>query len=619
MSPDPPNRHRLTHDRGISAYPIRVAVLGILVGTATVLPLALLFDFLFSRIWGDAINVFGVPVRTLLIAIFPAAILMGSIGGLLSYLYFRRVHRKMERNQADFLHYWKEVQQLFLDNMPQGVFWKDRDLVYLGCNRLFAKMAGFDSPEEIVGKSDYDLPWPEEETEFFRKVDREVIASDEPMLNIIEPLKDAEGERHWHQVNKVPLHDREGEVIGVLGTYQDITNYKRLEEESHQNEKLRSIGQLAGGIAHDFNNMLSGIMGTADLMSMDLPKDREDLLKQTRTIIETCQRAGQLTQQLLAFSRKAKTQTVLLEANDLVEKVVGILSHSIDRRIGLHQDLSPDPLTLRGDPSQVQSALLNLAVNARDAMLDGGELRISVAEARLDEEYCAAQPFDIEPGPYVEFSVSDTGVGMTPEVREHIFEPFYTTKAPGKGTGLGLSAVYGTVKAHQGCMTVMSEPGRGTVFKFYLPAAEEALPEDTPAEEIFMSGKGRILLVDDEEVVRATAKAILEHSGYEVVSAANGKEGCEKFEQKSGDFDLVILDLVMPVMNGHDAFRRMRAFRSDARILIASGFSLGGDVEDLMRNGAVGFVQKPYRLNALVRTVSDVLAGREVSESFDLD
>jgi CheY-like chemotaxis protein len=217
----------------------------------------------------------------------------------------------------------------------------------------------------------------------------------------------------------------------------------------------------------------------------------------------------------------------------------------------------------------------------------------------------------------VEIGVSDTGVGIPPQVLEHIFEPFFTTKAPGEGTGLGLAAVYGTIKDHNGCLTVQTEMGRGTIFKLYLPATKEPMPEADSEESDLQQGQGRILLVDDEEVVRATAMAILERSGYDVTPAYNGLDAWQKFERAEGAFDLVVLDLVMPVMSGHDAFRRMRAYRPDTRILLASGFSLGGDVEELMREGAVGFVQKPYRLNMLARAVTEALAGREVTITLD--
>ena len=423
-------------------------------------------------------------------------------------------------------------------------------------------------------------------------------------------------------MNKVPLHDLDGDVVGVLGTYQDITDYKLLEERMNQAEKLRSIGQLAGGVAHDFNNMLTGIMGAAELLSMRLGEVNEEVAGNIRVILDTSQRAGELTQQLLAFSRKAKTQTVPVDINAAVTQATSILKHSLDRRIDLEVDLSRSPVVVNGDPAQLQNAVLNLAVNARDAMPEGGKLLVATARVVLSEEFCAGQSVRLAAGEYVEVTVMDTGVGMPQDVLDHVFEPFFTTKGVGMGTGLGLAAVYGTVKDHHGLCLVQSEVGKGTVFKVYLPFSEEEVrvEEEAPVAPTF--GQNRVLLVDDEEIIRLTVRSMLEQVGYEVTLAENGLRGVDAYREafEAGErFDLVILDLVMPVMKGHDAFHAIRGIDREAKVLIASGFSLGGDVHELLDCGALGFIQKPYQFRRLASAVAEGIRGRPVQVGLSSD
>ncbi|NLF32752.1 MAG: response regulator [Planctomycetes bacterium] len=542
------------------------------------------------------------------------------IGGLIAssialWLVVRRMAR-LHRRHNEILHQWQEVQQMFLDNMPQGVFWKDRQGVYLGCNRLFAAIAGRKGPEAVVGLTDHDLPWPPEQTAFFRKIDEEVVRADEPQLNVVEPLTDAEGHPHWHQVNKVPLHDLSGKVVGILGTYQDITDYKLLEERMYQAEKLRSIGQLAGGVAHDFNNMLGGILGAAELLDLTLPDVGREVRQNIDIIRDTARRAGELTQQLLAFSRKAKKNAVPTDMNTVVRQTAGILSHTLGPSIELELDLSDVPVVVKGDAAQLQNAVLNLAVNARDAMPSGGCLRLATSRVVVDEALCQQQGLALKTGPHVRITVTDTGVGMSQEVRDRIFEPFFTTKGVGKGTGLGLAAVYGTVKDHLGACSVQSEIGKGTVFDVYLPQSSEAVAAG-PADEAAAAehGHGRVLLVDDEEIIRATAGSMLEQLGYEVTVAENGRQAADVFARSmeaSRPFDLVILDLIMPVMKGSEAFGEIRRADPQAKVLLASGFSVGSDVEELLAAGALGFIQKPYRFSTLATAVAEAIQGRPV-------
>ncbi|MDF1554802.1 MAG: response regulator [Deferrisomatales bacterium] len=402
-----------------------------------------------------------------------------------------------------------------------------------------------------------------------------------------------------------PMRDRQGRLVGVVLVFRDITEEQRLQEQVLHSQKMDSIGQLAGGVAHDFNNVLSGIMGAAELLLQQVPSTDAASRSYLEMILGSTERAAELTQKLLAFSRKGKLLSRGVDLNHVVREVVALLEHTIDPRIEIHQNLAPGPMPILGDPAQLQNALLNLAVNARDAMPAGGSLTLSTSITVLDEEYCRRQGDDLSAGEYVEVGVADTGAGIAPALQARIFEPFFTTKDPGKGTGLGLAAVYGTVKEHRGSIHVYSEPDRGTLFKLYLPvnrgAALAALERE---EQRPVRGSGRVLVVDDEEVIRATAAGILQGLGYEVFTAADGEECVALYRSLNGTVDLVVLDLVMPRISGHEAFLQLRTIDPEAHVLIASGFSLAGEAQSLLAQGAVGFLQKPYRAAMLSRAVA---------------
>ncbi|MHC4718217.1 MAG: hybrid sensor histidine kinase/response regulator, partial [Planctomycetota bacterium] len=338
----------------------------------------------------------------------------------------------------------------------------------------------------------------------------------------------------------------------------------RLEEQLRQSQKMEAIGELAGGVAHDFNNLLTGIMGNAQLLDMRLARESEESGYATE-IVRAATRAADLTRQLLAFSRRGPVQTVPVDVHEVVAEVVKLLSHSIDRRIELAEDLQASPSCVMGDPSHLQNAILNLAVNARDAMPEGGRLQFATRNVVLDEEYCRLRAGQLYPGPHVEISVSDTGVGMDAELQERIFEPFFTTKSAGKGTGLGLATVYGCVRAHGGIIDVYSEVGKGSTFKVLLPLAEvEAEAAASEGEPI--KGAGHILLVDDEDLVRNFAAKALRGLGYTVTTAADGVDALDLYRRRHGEFDAVILDLIMPRLSGQDTFRLMKEIDPHVRV-----------------------------------------------------
>lgn len=368
--------------------------------------------------------------------------------------------------------------------------------------------------------------------------------------------------------------------------------------------KMEAIGRLAGGIAHDFNNILTAIQGNAELLQMDGfgQAERDDMLLQ---IMTASKRASELTKQLLDFARKGTFQIVSADVTKIIEQTVALLSHSIDKRIDIKLDLQADPPCVLADPSQIGNALVNLGMNACDAMPNGGVLTFKTRNVILDEKSCVNHLGELVLGPYVEICICDTGSGMDSETRSRIFEPFFTTKEVGKGTGLGLASVYGCIKSHYGNIHVDSHPGQGTTFKILLHAAEAAcVSDEDPACKDIIKGSGHVLVVDDEGIVRAFVATVLQKLGYSVSMCINGAEAVEFFKDCHQDIDLVILDLVMPVLNGPDTFRELKQIDPDVNVLISSGFSKNETTNSLIDDGALGLLSKPFRISELAQTVA---------------
>jgi signal transduction histidine kinase/ABC-type uncharacterized transport system substrate-binding protein/ActR/RegA family two-component response regulator len=379
------------------------------------------------------------------------------------------------------------------------------------------------------------------------------------------------------------------------------------EDRLRQSEKLTAIGQLAGGIAHDFNNQLTGVMGYADMLSERL--EEEPYKRFALAIMASARRAADLTQKLLAFSRKGKYLIVPMDVHQILGEVVSILERSIDKRVRIRQVLKVSHATILGDPNQIQNALLNLAVNARDAMPEGGDLTFETDAITLDEAYCRDHHQEISPGSFLRVTVTDSGCGMTDEVKKHLFEPFFTTKEPGKGTGMGLASVYGTVRNHHGTIQVHSEPGHGTTVRLCLPLAANTVREtEGRYDSVPARGSARILLVDDEETVRMMAPEMLRDLGYSVATCSDGREAADYYRVHWKEIDLVILDMVMPEMGGRDAFIAMRQINPRLRALLSSGYSLNGAAQGILDEGVLGFIGKPYRKAELAEIVKEALA-----------
>lgn len=422
--------------------------------------------------------------------------------------------------------------------------------------------------------------------------------------------------KHWVALKGKCVYSRDNNAVRIIGTLILIDERKsaeferkRLEEQIQHSQRLDAIGKLAGGIAHDFNNMLCGIIGSADVLATKLKGDPKGL-ELNSMIISTAERAAELTKQLLAFSRKQSVVMKTVDLNEIIESSVRLLRRTIDLQIEIVQDLTAEKSEISGDAAQLQSVIMNMGINASHAIDGAGEIRIITRNIYLDEIYCKVNNFKVTPGQYIEMEVIDNGCGIGRDIIKKIFEPFFTTKEEGKGTGLGLSAVYGIIQQHHGAVSVYSEVGKGTSFHVLLPLnSAENNSSNKESDRLYM-GKGRILVIDDEEVMRKNAQFVLADLGYEIVVAKNGEEGLAAFKQADKPFDLVIIDMVMPVMSGIDCFTEMKKIDPQLKVVLASGFSRDEDVRNMKEAGLCEFIHKPYRSAYLSKVIHNVLRGK---------
>ncbi|MDR3603126.1 MAG: PAS domain S-box protein, partial [Syntrophaceae bacterium] len=408
------------------------------------------------------------------------------------------------------------------------------------------------------------------------------------------------------EVTISPVKDKSGRIINYVGVSRDVTNEALLQKQFIQAQKMEAVGTLAGGIAHDFNNLLQVVLGYSELM-LRRKSEKENDYSDLQKIFQAGKRGTELVKSLLMFSRKLEPKYRPINLNQEIIQVQGLLSRTIPKTIKIDLRLSGDLEPIQADQSQIGQILMNLGVNARDAMPDGGALTIETANVELGQEYCNAH-LEAKPGRYVLLTVSDTGHGIDRETLSHIFEPFFTTKGVGKGTGLGLATVYGIVKEHDGLIICYSEPGQGTTFKIYFHAIQtDENVETLESETDIPHGTETILLVDDDEVVRDLAATVLDNFGYQVITAGNGKEALDIYMNQSGKIALVILDLIMPEMDGRQCLNELLRIDPKTKVIIASGHSVNGKVEEIFLSRAKAFVEKPYDIRNLLKNVRDVL------------
>jgi len=404
-----------------------------------------------------------------------------------------------------------------------------------------------------------------------------------------------------------PIRLESGEVIGVVVVFRDVTEQLKMENQLRQSQKLDAIGQLAGGVAHDFNNMLGGIQGATELLQDSATEDQKEMLNIVQSASE---KAAKLTKELLLFSRKSPQASTAIDVHSIIEETCFLLSRTIDRRVSIVQELNATNSLIVGDDTFIQNALTNMGINASHAMSDGGTLTFKTDIKELDALYCAHSGFDIQPGAYISIEVIDTGCGMTQDVQQRIFEPFFTTKSVGKGTGLGMSAVFNMVVKHKGAITVYSEVGVGTSFHILLPLTEKNEKQLISKLEELPQGTGTILLADDEEIIRLTATAMLQKLGYSVIAVENGKDAITVLAEAT--VDLIILDMIMPVMNGRDTYEEILRLGYKTPVILASGFSKEDDVTTMKEKGLFGFLHKPYQRKELAQMVADAIQAIEV-------
>jgi PAS domain S-box-containing protein len=615
------------------------------------------------------------------------------------------------------------------------VFWKDKNLIYLGCNTVFARDAGFAGPKDIIGKDDFQMGW-REQAEKYRGDDREVIESGCAKLLIEESQTTPEGNTITLLSSKTPLRDSEGEIVGMLGTYLDITKRKRAEEElrlktalleaqmdsaldgilvvdhqgkqilrnerlnelwkipphlagnqddaaqaqfaasrvknprefaekvaylySHpdevsrdeielidgtvldrysspvrdkagkyygriwtfrditqrrileaqfrQSQKMEGIGQLAAGVAHDFNNTLTVIQLHASLLKAK-PDSSPELLESAGEIEKATERAANLTRQLLLFSRRQTMQPRDLDLNQSINDMTKMLRRTLGEDIQVQFKFAMQPLFIHADAGMLDQVLMNLAVNAHDAMPKGGLLVIETSAAEFDESVRAHAPL-ARPGSFVCLSVSDTGCGIPPEILPRIFEPFFTTKDIGKGTGLGLATVYGIVQQHQGWIHIYSEVGHGTIFRIYLPRLAAKSGQDSGQSELtaVRGGKETILLVEDEVALRSSMHKALSQLGYHVLESVSGVETLKVWEQHRKEIDLLLTDMVMPGgMTGKDLAARLLNENPKLKVIYTSGYSIDVVGRNFPLEEGVNFLAKPFGAHRLAQTVRNCL------------
>jgi len=475
---------------------------------------------------------------------------------------------------------------------------------------------GYDPASFIEGRTSYlDIIHPDDRERIEREVARYGEAGT-PSYEQEYRVFTASGEVRWVHDFTVVIRDAAGAVTHYDGYLSDITERKkaeedraRLEDQLRQSQKIESIGRLAGGVAHDFNNLLTAITGNISLALMDVPAG--DALAETlKDAMKAAESAAALTRQLLAFSRKQIVEPRVVGVNDLVSNMKKMLGRIIGEDIALKTVLAPDAGAVRIDPGQFEQIIINLTVNARDAMPGGGELIIETATLDLDEEYASGHPY-VSPGPYVLISVSDTGSGMSSEVKEHLYEPFYTTKPKGKGTGLGLATIYGAVKQNGGSIEVYSEVGLGSTFKIFFPRVADGSEATLPGRLVgdFPRGTETLLLVEDDPAVRGLAVRLLSRLGYRLMVFGNPMEALHAVEAHAGAIDLMVTDVVMPGMNGLELAQRVGKLRPGLRILFSSGYSEEVIAHHGIIDRGLNFIAKPYRPQDLAKKIREVIDG----------
>jgi len=503
----------------------------------------------------------------------------------------------------------EERYRTIVDDIVDGYYEIDLEGNMTFCNDAMLRILGYERVElpRLTSRAYMD----EEHVRRVQATFKRVFELGRPAKSLDWELIRKDGERIAVEASVAPIHGTDGSPTGFRGIVRDVTERVRaardreqLEAQLRQAQRMEAVGTLAGGIAHNFNNLLMGIQGNTSMMrrQTDSRHPHHERLKTIESLVQT---GSKMTGQLLGYARAGRYEVRPIDLNQLVRQTAETFALA-RKEIRIHQDLSENTPPIRADRAQIEQALLNLFVNAAEAMSSGGDLYLS--SSVTTHESLVDKPYEPKPGSYVCLEIRDAGVGMDEETLERIFEPFFTTKGLSGGTGLGLASVYGTLKAHGGYIDVASEGGAGSTFSLYFPATEEAVDATRETGKILL-GKGTVLVVDDDEAVLEACASILEYLRYTPIRAANGNDAVELFTQRCREIDLVILDMILPDMGGGDVFDLLKEIDPSAKVLLASGYSLEGQAERIIERGCDDFIQKPFTIEQLSQKIGSVMGG----------
>jgi len=511
----------------------------------------------------------------------------------------------------DALRQSEEKYRTIIESIEEGYFETDLEGNLTFFSNPFCKILGF-SRSQLIGMNTRQYTTPETAAKMksiTEKLRQSGVPEDVTDYDVIRP----DGDKILLELSLSLLKGPGGRSKGFRGVLRDVSARKKTQEEKQklegqlqQAQKMESIGTLAGGIAHDFNNILMGIQGNASLMLLKIDSEHPNYEK-IKNIETYVQNGTTLTKQLLGFARRGKYIVKATDINEIIDKSSSLFART-KKEVRVHTNLFKPIWTVEVDRGQLEQVLLNLYVNAWQAMPDGGDLYLKTENVVLDRSY--VKPYKVEPGRYVKITISDTGVGIDKEAQKRIFEPFFTTKEMGRGTGLGLASVYGIIKSHEGYINVYSELNQGTTFTVYLPASEKEAAEDAEIDVVLFKGTGTILLIDDEKMILEVGCELLKELGFKVLSAMSGQEAIDVFQNNRDKIDMIIMDMIMPGMSGSETFDRLREIKPDVKILLSSGYSVDGQATKILRRGCDGFIQKPFNMNQLAEKIQKILPNR---------